>query len=263
MKKIYIQENKLGLLKEEENCPDIVVYNCEVLEYYDKDAISFVVNEIKGNIIVTVAEGYGLTHIDVRNDMASKLMGFKNYSHFEEYVEENNEYYDKLYSELKKHISDICKTIIYEGRYWLDNGIITFWDNTPPRNILFKILNEINALCNISINDTIVVIRSYFIPFSEYDFNENIYNYKFNGESGKTDDELRAIHLMNQQDKREALTDFRQNRSEIQGKKLGKMPMAQYHSLIYQEEKEVFNWGEYYNNIKRIDESIKNMIKKI
>ena len=162
-----------------------------------------------------------------------------------------------------KHISDICKTIIYEGRYWLDNGIISFWDNTPPRNILFKILSEINALCNISINDTIVVIRSYFIPFSEYYFNENVYNYEFNGESGKTDDELRAIHLMNQQDKREALTDFRQNRSEIQGKKLGKIPMAQYHSLIYQEEKEVFNWGEYYNNIKRIDESIKNMIKKI
>ena len=33
--------------------------------------------------------------------------------------------------------------------------------------------------------------------------------------------ELKNIHLMNQQDKREALSDFRQNRSEVQGKKIG------------------------------------------
>jgi hypothetical protein len=68
--------------------------------------------------------------------------------------------------------------------------------------------------------------------------------------------ENKGMHLMNPKEKWEELTDFRQNRGEVQGKKLGKMPMAQYHSLIYQEEKDVFNWGNYFSNLKRIDESI-------
>ena len=256
MKKIYIKENKIKLLKES-NSPDQVIYNSEVLEYYDSDAFAFIVSEIDNKIIVTIAEDHGFPHNMIKNDMASKLMGFEGYSQFLKYVQQNEELYDDLYGELESKINDICKTITYEGRYWRDNEIIVFWDNTPSRNVLGEILKQLNNLLNISIDDTIVVIRDSFIPFREYNFNDEINNEEFDENSYVSDKDLRAIHLMNQQDKREALTDFRQNRAEVQGKKLGKMPMAQYHSLIYQEEKDVFNWGNYFSNLKRIDE-IKN-----
>ena len=261
MKKIYIKEDKLCLLKES-NSPDQVIYNSEVLEYYDKDAYAFIVNEIDNKVIVTIAKDHGFPHFMIKNDMASKLMGFDGYSQFLKYVQQNEELYDDLYGELESKVNDVCKTITYEGRYWRDNEIIVFWDNTPSRNVLGEILKQLNNSLNISIDDTIVVIRDSFIPFRNYHFNDEINNEEFDGNSNVSDKELRAIHLMNQQDKREALTDFRQNRAEVQGKKLGKMPMAQYHSLIYQEEKDVFNWGNYFSNLKRIDESIRNKVKK-
>lgn len=262
MKKIYIKEDKLKLLKES-NSPDQVIYNSEVLEYYDSDAFAFIVNEIDNKVIVTIAEDYGFPHNMIKNNMASKLMGFEGYSHFLKYIQDNEELYDDLYGELESKINDVCKTITYEGRYWRDNEIIVFWDNTPSRNVLGEILKQINNSLNISIDDTIVVIRDSFIPFREYHFNDEINNEEFDENSYVSDKDLRAIHLMNQQDKREALTDFRQNRGEVQGKKLGKMPMAQYHSLIYQEEKDVFNWGNYFSNLKRIDENIKESLNII
>ena len=264
MKKIYIKEDKIKLLKES-NSPDQVIYNSEVLEFYDKDAYAFIVNEIDNKVIVTIAEDHGFPHFMIKNDMASKLMGFEGYSHFLKYIQNNEELYDDLYGEIESKVNDIYKTITYEGRYWRDNGIIVFWENTPSRNVLGEILKQLNNSLNISIDDTIVVIRDSFIPFRNYHFNDEINNEEFDGNSNVSDKDLRAIHLMNQQDKREALTDFRQNRAEVQGKKLGKMPMAQYHSLIYQEEKNVFNWGNYFSNLKRIDEifkSKKNILKE-
>ena len=143
MKKIYIKENKIKLLKES-NSPDQVIYNSEVLEYYDKDAYAFIVNEIDNKIIVTIAEDHGFSHNMIKNNMASKLMGFEGYSHFLKYVHQNEELYDDLYGELESKVNDICKTITYEGRYWRDNEIIVFWDNTPSRNVLDEILKQLN-----------------------------------------------------------------------------------------------------------------------
>lgn len=31
---------------------------------------------------------------------------------------------------------------------------------------------------------------------------------------------------------------------------------------LLKEEKDVFNWGNYFSNLKRIDESIRNKVKK-
>ena len=44
------------------------------------------------------------------------------------------------------------------------------------------------------------------------------------------------IHLANQQDKRNALADFRKTRDEKNAKKLGNMTQAQYNALRYVDE---------------------------
>ena len=56
MKKVYIKENQIKLLKEVQNSPDKVIYNCEILDYVDDDAYAFIVNETENGIVVYMAE---------------------------------------------------------------------------------------------------------------------------------------------------------------------------------------------------------------
>lgn len=64
-----------------------------------------------------------------------------------------------------------------------------------------------------------------------------------------------AIHLANQQEKNKFFSNFRQNRGELQGQKLGNMTMAQYHNLIRQENRERVK--------KIIKETIERMVKEM
>ena len=235
MKKIYIKENKLSLLKEE-NSPDCVFIDDEVLNYFDKDAHAFIVMNGKDGFKIAIGEE-GSIHSSIRNEIAANYMGFRTYDDFKEYIHENEEYYDDLYGELEMHIDDICNNSLYDGRYWINKEIITFWYKTPSTEKLDLILNEICEKLGVDVSNVRVVVGNHIIPYEEYNYWDDIDNDKFKPKDSKSDKELRAIHLMNQQDKNDALKDFRQNRGEIQGKKLGKIPMAQYHSLIYQEEK--------------------------
>ena len=237
MKKIYIKENKLSLLKEE-NSPDCVFIDDEALTYFDKDAHAFIVMNSKDGFKIAIGEE-GSTHPSIRNEIAANYMGFRTYDDFKEYIYENEEYYDDLYGELEMYIDDICNNSLYDGRYWINKEIITFWYKTPSTEKLDLILNEICEKLGVDVSNVRVVVGNHIIPYEEYNYWDDIDNDKFKPKDSKSDKELRAIHLMNQQDKRDALKDFRQNRGEIQGKKLGKMPMAQYHNLIYQEEKDI------------------------
>lgn len=235
MKKIYIKENKLNLLKEG-NSPDCVFIDDEALTYFDKDAHAFIVMNSKDGFKIAIGEE-GSTHSSIINEIAANYMGFRTYDDFKEYIHENDEYYDDLYGELEMHIDDICNNSLYDGRYWVNKEIITFWYKTPSTEKLDLILNEICEKLGIDASNVRIVVGNHIIPYEEYNYWDDIDNDKFKSKDSKSDKELKAIHLMNQQDKKDALKDFRQNRGEIQGKKLGKMPMAQYHSLIYQEEK--------------------------
>ena len=255
MKKIYIQENKLNLLNEG-NSPDNIEYLGTKLSYLDNDAYPFIVIKTENGLDVKIYPENSTTHMFLKRDMAAKKIGFKSYEYFIRYVRENIEEKDDWMDELNGIIDDIELNIEYEGRYWCNNELLIFWYDTPPTDIIDLILLELSEFLKININNPKIVIGDYVIPYEEYNYWEKINNNDFRIDTSKTDKELKNIHLMNQQDKREALTDFRQNRAEVQGKKLGKMPMAQYHSLIYQEEKDVFNWGSYFSNLKRIDESI-------
>ena len=171
----------------------------------------------------------GQTHERVRCEMAAELMGFNCFFDYQEYIEEHEGKCNDLSVEFEQYFENTSDNTIYEGRYWYDNNIIIFWGKTPPRNKLYEILKQIDRVLNINIYETIVVVNDSFIPFKKYDFNYD---------NNVSDADLRAIHLMNQKDKRDALSDFRDSRSEFQGKKLGNMTMAQYHNLIYQEGKD-------------------------
>ena len=62
----------------------------------------------------------------------------------------------------------------------------------------------------------------------------------FIGQSEKKETEVddknqKELHLLKAKDKWNATNDFRYTRDKKNAEKLGKMPMAQYHSLIYQE----------------------------
>ena len=118
MKKIYIKENKLSLLKEE-NSPDCVFIDDEVLSYFDKDAHAFIVMNGKDGFKIAIGEE-GSIHSSIRNEIAANYMGFRTYDDFKEYIYENEEYYDDLYGELEMYIDDICNNSLYDGRYWVN-----------------------------------------------------------------------------------------------------------------------------------------------
>lgn len=237
----------------ESNSPDSMDYFGKKLSYEDNDAYAFIIVNNDNKLDVEMCENGGSTHFMLVRNLASKMIGFNSYSEFNDYLydEALPQEFDDWKGELDNTINDIRKEIVYEGRYWCNEEIISFWDKTPPRLIIRDILDEISSKLSLMINKPKVSIGDYIIPYDEYNYTEIIKNDKFKLNTAKSDEELRNIHLMKQNDKRSALKDFRDNRSRVQSDKLGNITMAQYHNMIYQEdlenETEVLNENTFNN----------------
>lgn len=162
------------------------------------------------------------------------------------------------YGELMQELShkSVCQGRIFHS---IGYDFICFWNNNYAKDAYpyliktfgYKVADFIFVPCE-DVDDAKACYGKSGMPtYGEWLKGEcnNFDNDKENALKEK----FKAIHLANQKEKNNYFQDFRQNRGELQGQKLGKMTMAQYHNLIRQESKK--------NKKKIIKETINNYIK--
>ena len=150
------------------------------------------------------------------------------------------------YNHTESELNGMLEYMDISGRYWEYDKVISFWSSMTPE-IMRNCIKELSERTKIDFSNYIYVYTDYETDEFKYCTISEFINSNEEMEFKPDERENKGIHLMNQQNKRNALSDFRQNRAEVQGRKLGKIPMAQYHNMIYQESKE--------NNNKLISEN--------
>lgn len=227
MKKIYVNEKKVNLIKENFISPDSFQYDGKHFSWYDYEAIPFIYDK-NSNIFYYC---YSDTHFDLKNDIAAQRLGYDDYADFCNKIGTNDNTYK--FDDMLETVSSELKNSI-DGRVWLKSKIIAFWGDTISIEILNNIISNIEQNCNVDFKNPMIVIGGKILSYNEYNQDVNVDLVK--------NQELRSLHLMGQKEKRDNLTDFRKIRSNLDGKKLGNMTMAQYHNLIYQEGKMLENY---------------------
>lgn len=226
-----------GVIKEN-NSPDHIFLQGkereEKLSYTDDDAICFFLTE--NNIFYC---DYSITHFNMKYNYIAKQLGFENIEEYKKFIQNNNniesefleEEFEAMESELRFHTGDCV-----DGRYWVRENIIAFWYEVPQYSDFVKIINGLSQFIQtkININNIIINIDDNFILANEYFHNGKQIN--INKEKSE---ELRALHLMNAEEKTQTsqMQNYLQNKSANIGKKLkykdmkGEMPMAQWRAL--------------------------------
>ena len=224
MKKIYVNEYQLPLLNEYYSTPDRTYVNGSYIDHQSFDAypFAFINNEF------VVGDRCG-THSSMIIYPTLNAMGF--YS-MEDYKDELNSLndddafdleqqydntFDYFYEELRENIN---------GRIWVEKEIISFWNESLSKNDVTNTIDRLKSYFNKSFDNLQIVIDGEVISYDDYS------NSKFDiSQDSYEIDNAFNIHLANQKDKRKSLSNFRKNRDEKNGKKLGNMTMAQYHNL--------------------------------
>ena len=165
-----------------------------------------------------------------------------------EEIFDGNFAYGRLWLEVEREYAD-------KGRHngtigvGMPYSVLAFWYEDAPHTIDVNLVNEFLERCGVDKNQ--VLVASFendgygkIYPYSEWNFKTS--------QANERQKEVRAMHLMNANDKHNATAGFRATRDRKIGQKLtnGKgqeMPVAQYRSMIY---------GE---NIHRI---IRNVLKE-
>ena len=220
-----------------EHTPDGVLFDGSLRRYKDDYAFPFMKTENRWYF-----GEKGSMHNDIVYAITLSELGFRNRAHYSnelvrledegKYDEATDLYncYNNLRSQLlwKMRNQYIC------GRVWTDIEVFAYWNKNVDDNTIRETISEASKQLNVNFKHPKVVSDNEIIDFQS---GENITNDNLEA--------LRAIHLMNQKDKAEALKDFKKNRNEKDAKKLGGMTKAQYHNMIYQESllREAFNNG--------------------
>lgn len=119
------------------------------------------------------------------------------------------------------------------GRMFSEYNILTCWGGVNPQNM--------SELADDMLRDGGVDITEMFYVYQPPRERIQVIKVKdFIGQSENKEIEVddkkqKELHLLKAKDKWNATNDFRYTRDKKNAEKLGKMPMAQYHSLIYQE----------------------------
>lgn len=165
-------------------------------------------------------------------------IGKKGWSH--------SDIYNSLYSLIKKGMVLRKTSKIVSGRIWVgakandfNYALVMFWGDETTEN-LKPYIEEIIEKCKV--NPEKVVIG---VPFDDNEF-KPIPLSQWNGfihHQSPQENNVRNLHLMNARDKSDNTSDFRNTVNKKIGQKLTnnkgvEMPLAKYHSLIYQESKE-------------------------
>jgi hypothetical protein len=161
----------------------------------------------------------------------------------------------------------IPQTTFIFGKYFIVNIeelnkkclFIATWENATQEDINFILTQILNKEGNI------------FTDIYKINSNKPMINLKDNTQQQEQGEELSPeeqqilqdkynIHLMTQQDKRNALADFRKTRDEKNAKKLGNMTQAQYNALRYVDESKIHKKKNIFlteSQIKLIKENMK------
>lgn len=213
---------KIFLFEEYDISPDSFEYNDIYFDWSDFDAVPFIY-QISSQKFYFLP--YCGSHWDLKKDIAAQELDYSDYSDFH-----NSQSYSEQYDKFEKVFDKVCSdlaTNTVEGRAWIRKNALAFWGNNIEKHIINIIINNIQEEFNCIFDNPLIVFTNKIIHLNDYQTNFTI-------DSDK-EKELRAIHLLNQQQKRDKLADFRRIRGEKDGRKLGNMTMAQYHNLIYQE----------------------------
>ena len=179
-------------------------------------------------------------------------IGDRGYGHntcnYPDNVRENENYaFGRLWFSINQHARNNYDEIPH-----FPYSILAFWYEDNEHIIDVKLVDKF--LSKYLIDKSLVLVSSFekddygtLYPYSEW-------NFKI-AKANKRQKKVRAIHLMNAQDKYDATSDFRTIRDRKIGKKLTndkgvEMPVAQYRSMIYAENK------------KRQDRIIKEVINR-
>lgn len=225
MKKIYINEDKLSLLKEFYSTPDYVEIDGHYINFQSFDAYPF--GFINREFVVGDRCG---THGGMVIYPALNAIGFHS---MEDYKDELNSLNDDDAFDLE-HQYDNAFGYFYEeltddvyGRVWAEKEVISFWNKTLSVSDVTYTVDELKSYFNKPFDNLRIVIDGEVMNYKDYLSSNSDIIYQDSDEI----DNAFNIHLANQKDKRNALSDFRKNRDEKNGKKLGNMTMAQYHNL--------------------------------
>lgn len=223
-KKIYINENQIGLLKEYYSTPDSTYFNGEFLHHYNTDAYPFEI--LFGKLFVG---NWGSTHMATLLPFVLNELGFETFSEYKDKLKSLN---DDEKEELRNEYDIICDKYEYElnrnihGRIWINKEIISFWNKNISIDDVIRIVDDLKKYFNKSFDNLYICVDGNIINYEEFlNSNKNLEQ-----NSNEIDNALN-IHLANQKEKKKALSNFIKNRDNKVYNKLGNMTMAQYHNL--------------------------------
>lgn len=271
----FIKKNIRNMVKgiiNEYNSPDHVFLvkngKTERLAFRDDDAIGFFLRNSNGDFYCNNSK----THLELKYDYIANKLGFNSNDEYNDYVDNN----PSIESEaLEEEFEALEAEIVYrgseclEGRYWINDNIISFWYEIPSFIIFNKIMNGIASFThtNINVNDVIITVGDDDLITAKDYYNSN--NSK-NIDKEKSA-ELRALHLMNAEEKAQTsqMQNYLQNKSANIGKKLkyqdsnGEMTMAQWRALHNTSENKQDKINtEMSNKIKLTENELRDIIKE-
>ena len=255
--KEHIRNMVKGIINEYNSPDHIFLYKDggeQKLGFRDNDAIGFF---LRGNGDFYC--GKAMTHSELKYDYIANKLGFKTNDEYNDYIDNNpgieSEALEEEFEAIENDIMSRGSECI-EGRYWCNNNIIAFWYEVPQFEEFKKIINGIASFIhsNININDVTIAVDDFDLMFAKDYFSNG--SDKYNNIDKEKSEELRALHLMNAEEKAQTsqMKDYLQNKSENTGKKLkynnskGEMPMAQWRALHSTSENKTIK----YNNKMRI-----------
>lgn len=226
MKKIYLNENNIKLLKEYYSTPDQTFYDGVCLNHTDSDAYSFGV--IDGKLEVGDKQS---THGKIISTLSANKLGFDNATDLYNTIEIKRNYDEEEADDLEFKFNSIFDELYYQieegisGRFWEKREVLSFWNDIKSDDIIF-VVNELKKHFNNDFPNLKIVNNGEVIDYDSFIQSNN-------STSNDKDvvDQIRNIHLANQNIKRKAFSNFKKVRGERDGKKLGNMTMAQYHNL--------------------------------
>lgn len=137
--KIYLKENQLELLKEN-NTPDCVNYDGEYLSYNDYSAYPFGVYQ--NELIVG------------KNAITHYTMIQKHFFRHKEDIDE-------------ELLGNLNKTAENEGRIWIDNKVICFWDNMVKEKVS-DVITQLEDYFDIDLSNGHIALPNEIVPISEF-----------------------------------------------------------------------------------------------
>lgn len=179
---------------------------------------------------------------------ASALEQF--YNELSEEYEENNyeeshgeSWDEKTRDDQEEYVNESLESPC--GRMFSDFNILTCWGGMNPQK-MSELADDMMEHCNVDITNM------FYVYEPPRDTIQVIKVKDYIGGNDKKETEVddakqRALHLLKAKDKWNATNDFRYTRDKRNAEKLGNMPMAQYHSLIYQESVERPNTNNLLN----------------